>query len=214
MNKEREKTVFDQTTGAVSHSKVWIFETEGSNLQQVLSFDEVDCQRTITNDVVEILSVLGIEAARNSLLHEIKSVISFDGSYVNYRHLATLSDVMTYRGSLMSITRHGINRAQTGALMRCSFEETVDILLKAAAFSETDNLAGVSENIMLGQLAPVGTGSFELILDEKMLNTSTFEPVPAVHFHYEEESFGKTPIMHTPGGMYNTPDYIGSDSPS
>ena len=52
-------------------------------------------------------------------------VISFDGSYVNYRHLALLCDVMTAKGHLMAITRHGINRQETGALARCSFEETV-----------------------------------------------------------------------------------------
>lgn len=51
-------------------------------------------------------------------------VISFDGSYVNYRHLALLCDVMTAKGHLMAITRHGINRQEVGALMRCSFEET------------------------------------------------------------------------------------------
>lgn len=52
-------------------------------------------------------------------------VISFDGSYVNYRHLALLCDTMTCRGHLMAITRHGINRQDTGPLMKCSFEETV-----------------------------------------------------------------------------------------
>lgn len=52
-------------------------------------------------------------------------VISFDGSYVNYRHLALLCDVMTARGHLMAVTRHGINRQDIGPLMRCSFEETV-----------------------------------------------------------------------------------------
>jgi hypothetical protein len=57
-------------------------------------------------------------------------VISFDGSYVNYRHLALLCDVMTSKGHLMAITRHGINRQDCGALMRCSFEETVSILHK------------------------------------------------------------------------------------
>ena len=54
-------------------------------------------------------------------------VISFDGSYVNYRHLALLCDVMTAKGHLMAITRHGINRQETGALARCSFEETVSL---------------------------------------------------------------------------------------
>jgi DNA-directed RNA polymerase II subunit RPB1 len=64
-------------------------------------------------------------------------VISFDVSYVNYRHLAILCDTMTYRGHLMAITRHGITRNDTGTLMRCSFEETVDILLDAAVYHLT-----------------------------------------------------------------------------
>ena len=56
---------------------------------------------------------------------ELHHVISFDGSYVNYRHLALLCDIMTCRGHLMAVTRHGINRQEVWALMRCSFEETV-----------------------------------------------------------------------------------------
>ena len=68
---------------------------------------------------------LGIEAVRKAIEREMYHVISFDGSYVNYRHLALLCDVMTAKGHLMAITRHGINRQETGALARCSFEETV-----------------------------------------------------------------------------------------
>ena len=71
------------------------------------------------------LQVLGVEAVRKSVEKEMNHVISFDGSYVNYRHLALLCDIMTSKGHLMAITRHGINRQEVGALMRCSFEETV-----------------------------------------------------------------------------------------
>ena len=70
---------------------------------------------------------LGIEAVRKAIEREMNNVISFDGSYVNYRHLALLCDVMTAKGHLMAITRHGINRQETGALARCSFEETVSL---------------------------------------------------------------------------------------
>ena len=42
----------------------------------------------------------------------------------------------------MAITRHGINRQEVGALMRCSFEETVDILMEAAVHSESDPVKG------------------------------------------------------------------------
>lgn len=72
-----------------------------------------------------ISQVLGIEAVRKAVEKELHHVISFDGSYVNYRHLALLCDVMTARGHLMAVTRHGINRQDIGPLMRCSFEETV-----------------------------------------------------------------------------------------
>jgi DNA-directed RNA polymerase II subunit RPB1 len=144
----------------------WVLDTEGVKLLDVMSVDGVDYRRTTSNHVIEVFEVishfflifshfcqvLGIEAVRQSLLNELRRVISFGGSYVNYRHLAMLVDVMTFRGHLMAITRHGINRVSSGALMRCSFEETVEILLDAAAFSETDHLLGVTENIMLGQV--------------------------------------------------------------
>lgn len=73
---------------------------------------------------------MGIEAVRKALEKEINHVISFDGSYVNYRHLALLCDIMTCRGHLMAVTRHGVNRQEVGALMRCSFEETVSDAVK------------------------------------------------------------------------------------
>lgn len=93
------------------------------------------------------------------------AVLQFYGLYVNYRHLALLCDVMTAKGHLMAITRHGINRQDTGALMRCSFEETVDVLMDAASHAENDPMRGVSENIIMGQLAKMGTGKKQLFVD-------------------------------------------------
>ncbi|ANB15624.1 DNA-directed RNA polymerase II core subunit RPO21 [Sugiyamaella lignohabitans] len=168
---EHKRTVPDQATGDFQTRMEWVLETDGINLAEVMSIDGVDPYRTYSNSFVEVLSVLGIEATRSALYREILNVIAFDGSYVNYRHMALLVDVMTSRGHLMAITRHGINRADTGALMRCSFEETVEILLEAAAVAELDDCKGVSENIMLGQMAPLGTGSFDVYLDDEALST-------------------------------------------
>lgn len=53
---------------------------------QVLPFHGVDPTRTTSNHLIEIISVLGIEAVRAALLKEIRNVIEFDGSYVNYRY--------------------------------------------------------------------------------------------------------------------------------
>lgn len=152
-------------------STEWTLETSGSAFKAVLGIEGVDATRTYTNKFTEVLTVLGIEACRSAVYRELKAVLSFDGSYVNARHMGILCDIMTNRGYLAPITRHGIGRSDTGALMRCSFEQTVEILLEAAAAAELDDCQGVSENLILGQPAPVGTGVMDILLDQNMLST-------------------------------------------
>jgi DNA-directed RNA polymerase II subunit RPB1 len=185
------KPRFDEQE-AYANENEWMLDTEGVNLLEVLNHPDVDHTRTQSNHLIETLEVLGIEAVRNALLKELRGVIEFDGSYVNYRHLAILCEVMTYRGHLMAITRHGINRVETGPLMRCSFEETVDILLEAAAFAERDSMRGVSENIMLGQFSNIGTGAFTLLLNELML-------ADAIEVAVHLSDMGEFPMGMTPG---------------
>ncbi|RFU26646.1 hypothetical protein B7463_g9701, partial [Scytalidium lignicola] len=173
----KETKLIETADGALLASKSdprcqeWYLDTSGTSLAQVLTVPGVDTTRTYSNHFIQVFEVLGIEATRSALMRELTQVLAFDGSYVNHRHLALLVDVMTSRGHLMAITRHGINRADTGALMRCSFEETVEILLEAAAVGELDDCRGISENVMLGQLAPMGTGELDVLLDPKMLET-------------------------------------------
>ncbi|TVU00263.1 hypothetical protein EJB05_54316 [Eragrostis curvula] len=205
--KEMKDTKFDGIDGFLSKEE-WTLDTEGVNLLAVMCHENVDATRTTSNHLIEVIEVLGIEAARRTLLDELRKVISFDGSYVNYRHLAILCDTMTYRGHLMAITRHGINRNDTGPLMRCSFEETVDILLDAAVYAESDYLRGVTENIMLGQLAPIGTGGCELFLNDRMLQEAIELQLPS---YGEGLDFGLTPARSPISG---TPYHDGMMSPS
>lgn len=180
------RTVFNKETGEKTTIKnIWLIETDGVDLARVFSIDGVDATRTTSNHIIEILQVLGIEAARNSLIKELRMILQTYAIYVNYHHLCTLVDVMTQRGIFTSITRHGINRVNSGPLRKCSFEETTEILLEAAFFGEHDTLTGITENIIFGQLAPYGTGSVDLIVDQQALfncpqtKTETYEPVPS-----------------------------------
>ncbi|KAG8042884.1 hypothetical protein GUJ93_ZPchr0317g33746 [Zizania palustris] len=198
---------FEDTDGFKPDNE-WMLDTEGVNLLAVMCHEDVDATRTTSNHLIEVIEVLGIEAVRRALLDELRVVISFDGSYVNYRHLAILCDTMTYRGHLMAITRHGINRNDTGPLMRCSFEETVDILLDAAVYAESDYLRGVTENIMLGQLAPIGTGGCALYLNDQMLQQAIELQLPS---YVEGLDFGMTPARSPISG---TPYHEGMMSPS
>ncbi|PSN34781.1 DNA-directed RNA polymerase II subunit RPB1 [Blattella germanica] len=162
---DSKKRIIVTDTGEFKAIAEWLLETDGTSMMKVLSERDVDTNRTFSNDICEIFSVLGIEAVRKSVEKEMNTVLQFYGLYVNYRHLALLCDVMTAKGHLMAITRHGINRQDTGALMRCSFEETVDVLMDAASHAEVDPMRGVSENIIMGQLPRLGTGCFDLLLD-------------------------------------------------
>lgn len=162
-NKEKEKN----KNSEVSNNREWLAVTEGSNLQKILGMDAVDAANTLSNDVNEVYAVLGIEAARTVLYNEIVEVLA--SIYVNYRHVALLIDVMTNKGNILSVNRHGINRGDIGPLAKCSFEETTDKLVKAGIFAEYDKMNGVAANIMLGQIAPAGTGDMEIFLDERML---------------------------------------------
>lgn len=125
--------VYNPTTQGQEKSKEnWIIETDGVALKKILAVDKVDKSKTMSNDIIEALMVLGIEATRNSIIKELRFVLDSYGIYVNYRHLSTLCDIMTNRGIITAITRHGINRVDSGALRKSSFEETVEILLEAS----------------------------------------------------------------------------------
>jgi DNA-directed RNA polymerase II subunit RPB1 len=165
---------YDKNTMSIVSDKKWVLETAGTNMLDVLGLKEVDAVKTVSNDINEIYELFGIEAARQALYNELNSVISDAGLYVNYRHIALLVDTMTNKGYLLSIDRHGINRADIGPFAKCSFEETTDMLIKAGIFAEVDKINGVSANIMLGQIAPAGTGDTEVLIDEwKLQEAST-----------------------------------------
>uniref|UniRef100_A0A453MB39 DNA-directed RNA polymerase n=1 Tax=Aegilops tauschii subsp. strangulata TaxID=200361 RepID=A0A453MB39_AEGTS len=91
--KEKKVNRFDENDG-FTQKEEWMLDTEGVNLLAVMCHEDVDATRTRSNHLIEVIEVLGIEAVRRSLLDELRVVISFDGSYVNYRHLAILCDTM------------------------------------------------------------------------------------------------------------------------
>ena len=156
--------------------KEYFIETDGINMKETMNLPEVEPTRIYCNDPQEMLSIFGIEVSREILINEIRSVIEAGGSYINYRHLVLLVEVMTNRGSIMSITRHGINRTDAGALMKCTFEQTVDILLDAAISGEVNEIRGVAEHILLGAVAPIGTGSISILLDtDKLMQVKVVE---------------------------------------
>ena len=145
----------------------WIIHTEGSNLKEVLSMEGIDQVRTTTNNIHEIGQVLGIEAARQSIIDEAQKTLSEQGLSVDVRHIMLVADIMTSEGVVKSIGRHGISGEKSSVLARAAFEETGKHLLRASIRGEVDDLTGIIENIIIGQPIPLGTGSVGVKMDYK-----------------------------------------------
>ena len=137
----------------------WVIHTEGSNIGAILKIPGVDIVRTTTNDIFEIEKVLGIEAARNAIIHELYTTMEEQGLSVDIRHIMLVADMMTSDGTVKSIGRHGISGEKSSVLARAAFEETGKHLLNASIRGEVDHLTGIIENVIVGQPIPHGTGS-------------------------------------------------------
>ncbi|OPY40180.1 MAG: DNA-directed RNA polymerase subunit A'' [Methanoregulaceae archaeon PtaU1.Bin222] len=141
----------------------YILYTEGSNLKDVFEVDGVDTTRTRTNNISESAQVLGIEAARNAIIHEALSTLNEQGILVDVRHIMLVADMMCMEGEVKQIGRHGIAGEKESVLSRAAFEVTVNHLLDAAVANEVDELSGVTENVIVGQPIQLGTGDVKLI---------------------------------------------------
>jgi DNA-directed RNA polymerase III subunit RPC1 len=131
---------------------------EGYGLQEVMGSPGIDGLHTTTNHVLEVEDVLGVEAARTKISAEIQYIMTSYGIGIDHRHLLLLSDVMTFKGEVLGITRFGVSKMRESVLMLASFEKTTDHLFDAAVHGRTDDIVGVSECIIMGMEVPVGTG--------------------------------------------------------
>jgi DNA-directed RNA polymerase III subunit RPC1 len=138
---------------------------EGYGMREAMNMDGVDGLRSASNHIAEIQSVLGIEAARLCIMAEIQTIMTHHGMVVDHRHIHLLGDCMTNRGEVLGINRFGITKMRHSTLMLASFEKTSDHLFDAAVHHRTDDVAGVSDAIIMGNAVSLGTGLFKVLYD-------------------------------------------------
>jgi DNA-directed RNA polymerase II subunit RPB1 len=162
-----KELIYDEKVGGYVPNKQYVLDVDGTNLLDLATIEGVDPYRSFSNDVHEIMDVFGIETARMALYKEFMEV--FTTEYVNYHHMITLIDTMTYPGYLVTVDRFGMKKSNNGVLAKSSFEETSQILFDAAISADFDKMKGVSANIMFGQKPPCGTGFVDILVDETKL---------------------------------------------
>ncbi|KAG6885787.1 hypothetical protein C0993_009892 [Termitomyces sp. T159_Od127] len=126
---------------------------EGYGLQKCMIAEGVVGEQTSSNHVIEVAQVLGIEAARKTIINEIQYTMKSHDMIIDPRHVMLLGDVMSYKGEVLGITRFGVAKMKDSVLMLASFEKTTDHLFDASAFGKNDCIAGVSESIIMGNPA-------------------------------------------------------------
>ena len=177
---EERALVFNPENGNVDRKSQYVVYTAGVNLLDIRYLTGIDLTKTISNHVIEMYNVFGIEVARAVLLREIANAYERAGGEVNYQHISMIVDQMTASGQINSVDRHGMNKSDSDPLCRASFEKTVEQMLIASVYGETDHMRGVSSRIMAGAVVKGGTGYCDLELDTDMIEKS--EQLEGVNF--------------------------------
>ena len=146
-------------------SKKFIVNTEGTNMIELLKLPYIDIKTVKTNHMWDVFNIIGIEGTRKFLLEELTNIVSSDGTFINQCHLTLLIDLMTFNGTIQSISRYGVKKEQNSVFTRSSFEESLEHFSKAAFFCEKENIKSVSASIMCGKRSNIGTGSLTLNMD-------------------------------------------------
>jgi DNA-directed RNA polymerase subunit A" len=142
----------------VKRGDEFVILTAGSNLKEAMKLEYVDPERILTNDIHEVESMFGIEAARQTIINETFKVIETQGLNVDIRHIMLVSDTMCSNARMKGITRVGVVSEKSSVLAKASFETPLKHIIRAALFGEEDELNSVIENVMINQPVPVGTG--------------------------------------------------------
>jgi DNA-directed RNA polymerase III subunit RPC1 len=81
----------------------YVLKVEGSDLRGVMGVPGVCGRLTDCNHIMEVEKRLGIEAARQTIVMEINSIMSHHSLLVDNRHLMLLADVMCYQGEVFKL---------------------------------------------------------------------------------------------------------------
>jgi len=163
LKEKLKKTIISGVKGikqvlVINKGKDFVIITLGSNLKDIFEFKEIDGDRVTSNDLHEISSVLGVEAARQSIINEIYNVINTQGLSIDDRHLELVADAMTNTGEVKGVTRMGIIAQKSSILARATFETPDKQFINATIKGNKERLSSVIENIILNQPVPIGTG--------------------------------------------------------
>lgn len=138
-------------------------QTAGCNFEELWKLRQVDHNRLLSNDIWAVRCFYGVEAARMSIVDQIRGVFAVYGISVDPRHLSLIADYMTYDGGYKAMNRIGMADASS-SFLQMSYETTAGFMIDAALNNRDEPMESPSANIVLGRPIKHGTGAFECIV--------------------------------------------------
>ncbi|KRH94704.1 DNA-directed RNA polymerase I largest subunit [Pseudoloma neurophilia] len=139
-------------------------------IPQMAELSEIfDFNTICSSDIQDTLEVLGVEAARTTIIREIKDLFAAFGITIDIRHLMLIADKLLYTGQYSAFNRH---KMDGGFLRKMAFENTYGFLQKSFLFQDEDDLKDPSAQLVMGLPVRNGTGYFDIVDEEtgKVLN--------------------------------------------
>lgn len=141
-----------------------LLQTAGVNFNAFWDlYEYIDINKIVTNNIDAMLKTYGVEAARSTILNEVKGVFDAYGIQVNIRHLMLIADLMTSNGEYRSLNRLGMRKFSTSPFCTMSFETATSIISEAAFHGYVDTMDSPSACVSLGKIVKMGTGGFDLL---------------------------------------------------
>lgn len=154
--------------GIIQKKNIYSITTLGTNIDGILNNKYIDPYLTYSDSIIEIQETLGIEAAREKIIIEIRNMMPSAGD----KHYMLYADEMTYTGSVTSIEKKGLEtREKNNILLQLSLSHVVQILEKSAINNFTANAEyGLSAPLMCGQIPKTCANYNDVIINEQFIN--------------------------------------------
>ena len=159
-----------ETTDLFRHGYYNCIMTKGTELAKVRVHNEVDEFNTISDNVLEINDVLGLEVARNYLEKEIYDLFEQNDQIIAPRNISIMVDWMTANIRPISVNPKNILKSDTSVSRGMCFEYPQISIVKGSVLSTEEPLSNVSARLLFGSKQKLGTGAFDIIEDPEVVN--------------------------------------------
>jgi DNA-directed RNA polymerase beta' subunit len=163
---EKMKTYIDEK-GAMQMKKIYVIDTLGTNLKEVLYNPHVDKQHTQTDSLLEFADMFGIEAARNKIITELQKAISD----ISLEQCTIIADEMVQTGEITSIRLNGLQQREPANIgLHVALSSPIQTLENAAINGYVNKVSGISSSLLFGKTPEIGTLYNKVILNEQFVH--------------------------------------------